>query len=1106
MLKALLSNKEKLQELANAPLNENCSAVILKKIPEKLGDPGKFLIPCGFSELKCKALADLGASINLMPLSVWKKLGLPDLIPTRMTLKLANRAIYTPDGIARDVFLPVGKFTFPADFVVVDYESDPRVPLILGRPFLRTVHALIDVHDEEMIFRNGDERLTLNMKHDTASYSNHPHKESANLINIFNIPSEDFLESDADNFYDDPFDSKGEKIKESKLLIDELDLPCDILPYSEYDSFASQDFSRDDDLPSPDNEDKVFNPGILIHETSVTIITREKKLATSYASLVFEGFDPPFYEPLVFKDVPKSMRLLLFSFENEEKVFKPGIYTSEKVHSCFLLELSHPVVQYSRKYEDSRQWILYSSLHFIFVKENQEKDKTESKTGSKVWRLVDLPYGKNAIGTKWVYRNKKDERGIVVKNKARLVAQGHRQEEWIDYNEVFALVARIEAIMIFLAFASFMGFIVYQMDVKSTFLYGTIEEEVGTIDKTLFIKKDKDDIMLVQVYVDDIIFGSTKKSLCDEFKALMHKRFQMSSMRELTFFLGLKVKQSEEGIFISQDKYVAEILKKFDFSSVKTASTPIETQKPLVKDEVAADVDVHLYRSMIRSLMYLMASRPDIMFAICAYSRDSPFDLEAYSDSDYAGANLDRKSKPGGCQFLGRRLISWQYKKQTIVATSTTEAEYVAAAHYCGQAKLYAAGRKVSTAEPKLVLLVTVTAVRVPSPQSISMADLKFVDQYNMVACLEKTEENVEFHHIVDFLSTCSINYALTNQALRNHIRGVDAQTRFETASKRSSDPSLSTGHIVRSREDRMEQETNLTNFVPPTPHDSPLSRGHTPRSDEDYSRFGDQKVAKESEKIRKEAKGKNSGMKLFKIDTSKKKTLDVNVVELVSTVGDAVNAASVISDVSTAGPSTSTAEDIFKDKMTTMTDTLMAIRRTRPRTTSVVIHDVEEEPKRATPPPTVQSQDREQRIVKEKATEQKAKDAALIEHMEDVQARIDTDALLAERLQQEEREQFTVDEQDRMLVDLIAERKREQKWINKFVPMDSEEVNDSEQQAEGSKKISRVDHDKESIKKQKLEEDDAKKEELRACLDIVPVDDIAIDVESLATKYPIVV
>ncbi|GJY41119.1 putative ribonuclease H-like domain-containing protein [Tanacetum coccineum] len=311
-------------------------------------------------------------------------------------------------------------------------------------------------------------------------------------------------------------------------------------------------------------------------------------------------------------------------------------------------------------------------------------------------RLVDLPKGKHAIGTKWVYINKKDKRGIVVRNKARLVAQGYIQEKGIDYDEGFAPIARIEAIRLFLAYASFMGFIVYQMDVKSAFLYGTIEEEVyvcqppgfedpqfpdkvykvekalyglhqaprawyetlstyllkngfrrGTIDKTLFIKKDKGDIMLVQVYVDDIIFGSTKKSLCVEFEQMMHKRFQMSYMGELTFFLRLQVKKKDDGIFISQDKYVADILNKFDFVTMKTASTLIETNKALLKDEEAEDVDVHLYRSMIRSLMYLTASRPDIIFAVCACARDSPFDLEAFSDSDYAGASLDRKSTTG---------------------------------------------------------------------------------------------------------------------------------------------------------------------------------------------------------------------------------------------------------------------------------------------------------------------------------------------------------------------------------------------------------------------------------------------------------------------------
>ncbi|GJV25890.1 putative ribonuclease H-like domain-containing protein [Tanacetum coccineum] len=421
---------------------------------------------------------------------------------------------------------------------------------------------------------------------------------------------------------------------------------------------------------------------------------------------------------------------------------------------------AHAFVSYVQKQRRNNHKDFQHCLFACFLSQNEPKKISEALEDE------NLPYGKKAIGTKWVYRNKKDERGVVVRNKARLVAQGHRQEEGIDYDEVFAPVARIEAIRIFLAFASYMGFIVYQMDVKSAFLYGKIDEEVyvsqppgfldpkypkkvykvvkalyglhqaprawyatlstfllkngyrrGTIDKTLFLKKDKHDIILVQVYVDDIIFGSTKKSWCDEFEALMKSRFQMSSMGELTFFLGLQVKQKADGIFISQDKYVAEILKKFDFVNVKTASTPIETQKPLVKDEEASDVDVHLYRSMIGSLMYLTASRPDIMFAVCAcsrfqvtpktshlsavkrifrylkgkpklglwYPRVSSFDLEAYSDSDYAGANLDRKSTTGGCQFLGRRLISWQCKKQTIVATSTTEAEYVAAASCCGQ-------------------------------------------------------------------------------------------------------------------------------------------------------------------------------------------------------------------------------------------------------------------------------------------------------------------------------------------------------------------------------------------------------------------------------------
>nr|GEY85117.1 hypothetical protein [Tanacetum cinerariifolium] len=277
----------------------------------------------------------------------------------------------------------------------------------------------------------------------------------------------------------------------------------------------------------------------------------------------------------------------------------------------------------------------------------------------KVWVLVDLPYGKRAIGTKWVYRNKKDERGIMIRNKARLVAQGHTQEEGIDYEEVFAPAARIEAIRLFLAYASFMGFMVHQMYVNSAFLYGTIEEEVyvcqplgfedpdhpdkvykvvkelyglhqapralyetlatyllengfqrGTIDQTLFIKKQKGDILLVQIYVDDIIFGATNKDLCKSFKKVMKDKLT-------------------EG---------------------KLASTPIDTEKPLLKDPYGEDVDVHTYRSMIvKRIFRYLKGKPHLGLW---YPKDSPFDLVAYSDSDYAGASLDKKSPTRGVNSL----------------------------------------------------------------------------------------------------------------------------------------------------------------------------------------------------------------------------------------------------------------------------------------------------------------------------------------------------------------------------------------------------------------------------------------------------------------------
>nr|GEX85390.1 hypothetical protein [Tanacetum cinerariifolium] len=376
-----------------------------------------------------------------------------------------------------------------------------------------------------------------------------------------------------------------------------------------------------------------------------------------------------------------------------------------------------------------------------------------------VWILVDCPKGVRPIGIKWVLKNKKDERGIVIRNKARLVAQGYTQEEGIDYEEVFAPVARIDAIRLFLAYTSFMGFIVYQMDVKSVFLYGTIDEEVYVMQPPGFQDPEFPDIVYK---VEKAMYGLHQAprawygTFSKEFEALMHDKFQMSAMGELTFFLGLQILQKKDDIFLSQDKYVGDILKKFGYSDVRSANTPMDKENPWGKDRPGKDVKLHLYRSMIGSLMCLTASRPDIMFAVCAcarhqvtpkechlyvvkrifrypkghpklglwYPKESPFDLVAYSDSDYGGATQDRKSTTGGCQFLGRMFISWECKKQTIVATSTTKAEYVAAASGCGQViwiqnQMLDYGIETTNQETKILAKVD------GKPQTISKSSLR---------------------------------------------------------------------------------------------------------------------------------------------------------------------------------------------------------------------------------------------------------------------------------------------------------------------------------------------------------------------------------------------
>lgn len=397
---------------------------------------------------------------------------------------------------------------------------------------------------------------------------------------------------------------------------------------------------------------------------------------------------------------------------------------------------------------------------------NAMHEELENFERNKVWSLVEPPLGFNVIGTKWVFKNKLGEDGSIVRNKARLVAQGFTQVEGLDFEETFAPVARLEAIRILLAFAASKGFKLFQMDVKSAFLNGVIEEEVyvkqppgfenpkfpnhvfkldkalyglkqaprawyerlktfllqngfemGAVDKTLFTLHSGIDFLLVQIYVDDIIFGGSSHALVAQFSDVMSREFEMSMMGELTFFLGLQIKQTKEGIFVHQTKYSKELLKKFDMADCKPIATPMATTSSLGPDEDGEEVDQREYRSMIGSLLYLTASRPDIHFSVCLcarfqasprtshrqavkrifryikstleygiwYSCSSALSVRAFSDADFAGCKIDRKSTSGTCHFLGTSLVSWSSRKQSSVAQSTAEAEYVAAASACSQ-------------------------------------------------------------------------------------------------------------------------------------------------------------------------------------------------------------------------------------------------------------------------------------------------------------------------------------------------------------------------------------------------------------------------------------
>jgi len=357
--------------------------------------------------------------------------------------------------------------------------------------------------------------------------------------------------------------------------------------------------------------------------------------------------------------------------------------------NTFKYKSSHPEDQIIGNKENPRRTRSYfrqeeSMIGLLLIIETTTVDEALSDDGwtvamqeelnqfqrNNLWDLVPKPQQKNIIGTKWVFRNKLNEQCEVVRNKARLVAQGYNQQEGIDYTKIFAPVARLEAIRLLLTYAVNHGIILYQMDVKSSFLNGVILEEVfvkqppgfddlkhpdhvyklkkslyglkqaprawydrlsnflikndfkrGQVDTTLFRRTLEKDILVMQIYVDDIIFGSTNASLCKEISKLMQDEFEMSMMGELKFFLGIQINQSKDGVYVHQTKYTKELLKKFKLEDCKVMNTPMHPSCPLSKKDNGSKVDQKLYRGMIGSLLYLTAARPDILFSVCLCAR-----------------------------------------------------------------------------------------------------------------------------------------------------------------------------------------------------------------------------------------------------------------------------------------------------------------------------------------------------------------------------------------------------------------------------------------------------------------------------------------------------
>nr|GEW56890.1 reverse transcriptase domain-containing protein [Tanacetum cinerariifolium] len=853
----LIGNKEKLSEMVRTLMNEHCSVVILNKLPRKLGDPGKFLIPCEFLGMdECLALADLGASINLMPLSMWEGLSLPELTPTCMTLELADRSVSKPIGIAKYVSVKVGVFHFPTDFVVLDFKPDPRVPLILGRCFLKIGRALIDVHKGE---------LTLRIKNEATRKDHFPL----------------------------PF----------------MDQILERLARNEYYCFLDGFFGFSD----AENDDSGTN------------------------------------------------------MNNLDTYFQVSLVPTTRIHK------DHPLNQV----------------------------------------IGDL----------------------------------------------------IEAIRLFLAYASFKEFMVYEIDVKIAFLYVKIEEEVYVCQPSGFEDPDFPD----RVYkVEKALYRLHQAPRAWNYALSLKRSCIRSSMRQLTFFLGLQVKQKKDRIFISQDYYVNEILNKFGFSDVKTASTPMETQKPLLKDKDGVEVDCarfqvnpktsHLHD--VKRIFRYLKGQPKLGVW---YPKDSPFDLVAYTDSDYARASLDRKSTTGevnvvydtpfhtkkifanmrrqGKDFLGTvtpLLSSMIVQQADIDETVTKEWE-----DKKEKAATTASSLAAEQDSGNINMTQSMATLNEISPQGTGSGSGR--------RCQDTILGDADAQ--IDRLSNGDYYFEGVKKIERKRQSRTPGKNLFKigTSRRRSlgEDNASKQGRNLKKRKQIFKE-----------------------------CDFDDESFDADMDHAIKDVKGDAKHVINAAAD-------EVSTGDAVNTTGTEVNTASA--PVTTAGISVSTAEPItsisevvttaepntpptitvtvFEDEDLTIAQTLVKMKSKKSKERGVVMNEPSETATRPTLSP--QKQDPKDKEEEERLAKQREEDTNIAEY-DNVQAMIDAVYELAARLQEEEQGELTVEDKSIFFVEKAFDKTMS--WIDSFVPMDSKVVKDraegSETRAEGGSKRAGEDLQQESTKK----------------------------------------